>query len=203
MSENYSKFGEKFKQFLIKNNFHKNPRKNSGITVTPPRPDELDFIGCSEDEIREEMNVQNIERIPEVYRQFLMVMGKQPAYFLIGIDATYAWLKHIKNSFYSLIEKDNRKLRAENKPIVTVTDDVFVFFSQQSHSFIFFYTNNEEENPPVYRYINYIDEEEEDFKYGEIEKISESLSDWFYAYANAILDMRQKSVRLMEEAKKK
>lgn len=201
MSDDHTKFGENLKQFLIENDFHKNPYKMQEIDISPPFPDFRDFIGCSEEEIHEGMKIQNVTRLPEIYRQYLLVMGKQPAYFMIGSDVTFKWIEHLKLSLRRLIADDSAFVLNAGKLPVQLEDDIFVFFGQQGHTFLFFHTDNNYENPFIYRYSEYI--EEDDFISGEIENLNLSLSDWFYSYARSLVEMRELSIQLMEETKKK
>ncbi|GAA2423128.1 hypothetical protein GCM10010191_38810 [Actinomadura vinacea] len=55
-----------------------------------------ELAGCSPGEIEHLARVQGVGRIPRLYREFLLAMGKNPRPLLSGVDWTYPDLLQIK-----------------------------------------------------------------------------------------------------------
>ena len=132
------------------------PEQNEFVVVPPPpeiRPaDELlelmraacrkEPVGCSEAEIAEVQQAQNVTSLPDIYHRALLLMGKT------GLDdalrtyehVTYKYLKHNKQVF---------EAKATSQP--AFPSDIFVFYNRNDKDFYLFRTIGENNNdPPVY-----------------------------------------------------
>lgn len=94
--------------------------------------------GCSEEEIRLIESQFGFE-LPEVYIEFLKIMGKESAGIFSGAEISYSLLPQI-NSIA-------RQTAAENK--IPLLNNSFFFFNNLDYSFLYFIAG-EENNPPVY-----------------------------------------------------
>jgi hypothetical protein len=66
-----------------------------------------DLLGCSDAEIADLMRVQQVTRVPSLYRDFLRVMGRRPYPLMTGTDWSYEDLLVIKGSFRELLAEDD------------------------------------------------------------------------------------------------
>lgn len=122
-------------------------------------PDEL--IGCSQQEIKAAMDVQNVARLPKMYEDFLLAMGKNAGkLWKHGGGYTYPDIERFK-------EQAKRLLKVDRDPIV-LPDDAFVFVIHEGMIFYYFLTT-EGDDPPVYVYS------EIEFTH---EQVDERLSDY-------------------------
>lgn len=120
------------------------------------------FEGCSGAEIEIIKQAQKVERLPEIYIQFLLTMGKTAGGIVFrGSDYSYQYLLNLKRWAMELIE--------ENDVSIQLPNDAFIFFMHQGYNFHFFHTNLGDD-PSVY----YFHDGERDFSLS-----AESLSDWY------------------------
>ncbi|GEM_PF-6681077 len=100
------------------------------------------FEGCSLEEVIELMHIQNVEHLPNLYKVFLLEFGKNNG-GIIEVDG-YHQLKNVKRYLIHLLYSEGN--------IITLPDNVFVFFNNSGTCLDFFYTHDVNDDPPVYRY---------------------------------------------------
>jgi hypothetical protein len=103
-------------------------------------------IPCTLEEI-EELEQWRGQRFPEVYREFLLWMGRSGGDFLAGSDCFYANLKNLQSDAQELLEEDKFSGK--------LPDNAFVFFMHQGYQFGFFYLDDKAD-PAVYWYLEEI-----------------------------------------------
>lgn len=133
------------------------------ITLHVAEPHEI--VGCTEAEIETLMTDQGITFLPELYRQFLLILGKQSGLLFQGTDAQYKYLMGMKEAAVELLQ--------ENGNPFDLPSDAFVFRMHQGYEFLYFLTADKHENPPIYRYLEM--EDQTPFKKWD------SLTDYFIA----------------------
>ncbi|MBC7871121.1 MAG: hypothetical protein H7Y09_09815, partial [Chitinophagaceae bacterium] len=101
------------------------------------------FVGCTDEEIEELRQSQNVNRLPKVYINCMKVLGKQSGFIGIGSEIIYRYVKVLKQ------EAANIVINSEVGFLLPA--DAFVFFMSHSCIFKFFLTDNEDEDPPVFR----------------------------------------------------
>jgi len=105
-----------------------------------------EISGCSSEEVMELQKRQGVVFIPEIYKEFLVKMGKGAGSFLQHVECFYPDLLHLKAEVKTEILREDRT-------IFRLPEDVFVFMVNQSYEFFYFHTNAKESDPPVYHYI--------------------------------------------------
>jgi hypothetical protein len=101
-----------------------------------------DFEGCTEKDIQDLMESQNISRLPKIYVEFLRHLGKKTGKnFLIGEDILCPHLEGIREGFDWLLEK--YKIDWE------IPENIFVFWTHQDYQFYYFHVD-EGDDPTVY-----------------------------------------------------
>ena len=105
-------------------------------------PDEI--VGCTPEE------VAGIEarfglRLPRVYREFLLAMGRGAGRFLRGTDVFYPTVLELRQWAEELLEECGRPF--------ALPEDAFVFLTHQGYQFGYFHTGSGEDDPPTYRYL--------------------------------------------------
>lgn len=118
------------------------------ITLQLAEPHEI--IGCAEVEIETLMTNQGVTFLPELYRQFLLTLGKQSGLLFQGTDAQYKYLMGMKEAAVELLQ--------ENGNPFDLPADAFVFRMHQGYIFFYFLTADKNEDPPIYRYLEMTDQ---------------------------------------------
>jgi hypothetical protein len=95
-------------------------------------------VGCSEDELKTLSSEQNLNYIPDLYRQLMLVMGRSGVEILFDGDCTFTVVKNLKK-----IIKQNPHVAPH------IPDDALVFISDPG-GFFFLPTNKQEDDPAVY-----------------------------------------------------
>jgi hypothetical protein len=113
---------------------------NSLVSTNVASPSEIK--GCTREEVESLERREGI-RLPDLYKDFLRVMGKSAGRFLEGTDAFYRHLPHLRNGA-------EESLR-ESKSSFRLPQNAFVFVSHQGYVFLFFIAS-ESEDPPVWIY---------------------------------------------------
>jgi hypothetical protein len=113
------------------------------IALEVAEPHEI--IGCTEAELETLMASQGIHFLPELYQEFLLMMGKQAGLLHQGTDARYKYLLNIKEAALELLQ--------ENDNPFELPADAFVFQMHQGYEFFYFLTGDKSQNPPIYRYL--------------------------------------------------
>jgi len=110
--------------------------------------------GCTQEEIEELKQLQEVAILPKIYEAFLQVAGRSCGDIFIGYDSTYYSIKKLKVFLLKTIQEDEstRVLPAES----------FVFLSKHHYAFWYFSALEDSYDPPVYRYVEKGGEEEED-----------------------------------------
>lgn len=104
------------------------------------------FKGCTDEEIQEVMQAQNVKRLPATFVEYLKVMGHGGiTEILLGDNANYNSMLFLKKNFIEEVESYS--------PDFTLPNDVFVFFGHHDYEFAYFLTDNRDDDPPVFRHI--------------------------------------------------
>ncbi len=125
-----------------------NRLNETGQTLTPLTNGEVE-------KIEEELG----RRLPEVYRTFLLVMGKGAGQFMRGSSAFY-------NDFYDFKVGVEEIILVNKLP--QLPKDSFVFWMHQGYQFAYFLLSDGD-NPPVYHFS----EGKNQLNYQKIENLSE------------------------------
>lgn len=115
------------------------------------------YKGCTDGELDELKQNQNVDHLPETYYQLMSAMGKSGIETLLDGNATCHGIRDLKNHF------------AKSHPQEYWPQDIFVFFDHQGEIFYFFRTTGEAD-PAVYSA-----DEETTFFY----KLADSISEFF------------------------
>ncbi len=107
--------------------------------------EEQDIQGGTEDEIQDAMELQEVDRLPELYVAFLKVMGNGGGEFNSDTEMWLDSLPDIKSTAEDILEVD--------KVDFTLPKDAFVFLSYHGYQFMYFHTLSNDDDPPVYHYF--------------------------------------------------
>lgn len=155
MTENLEKFGQKLAEKMI------------AAGMASPRS----FRGCTPEEIQQIIRSQQVNRLPIVYHQYLLYMGRYAGgYFFRGTDVYYPDILGFKEAAIELL------LGMETTLTLKQTDFVFQF--HQGYHFLYF--NSEEDDPDV-------------ISVGEAQKTPKNLgplSSWYFRCVDEMVDYR-------------
>jgi len=84
--------------------------------------------GCSETDIALLQNTLPY-KIPDAYREFLLLFGRNPAGFLAGSEVKFGYLQSMREEASEILLRNDAKILADNE---------FVFFLHQNYSFYTF-----------------------------------------------------------------
>ena len=131
--------------------------------------------GCSKGEIRRIEEIYDF-RLPEIYREFLLKMGRGAGDFYRGTDMFYGQEITEFNSYL-------REILEDDKSEFTLPGNAFVFAHHQGYIYYFFYVT-EGENPAVYGYME-----------GDLlpRKIDESFSEFLLSSLKEQQELRESS----------
>ncbi|MBI5961485.1 MAG: hypothetical protein HY866_22285 [Chloroflexi bacterium] len=108
-----------------------------------PRVQRGELIGCSEQELEELKQAQNVTCLPEIYSELLRLMGKQGMGQTLDAYADHKYLLGMKSGF----------VEDMNEIELCYPKDAFVFWrDQQGCGYWFFRTRGCETDPAVYEY---------------------------------------------------
>ena len=100
--------------------------------------------GCSLQELEQIKIQQGIQQLPELYEDFLRVMGRGDGGLYSGSSCVYPELLSLK--------KDAEMLLAANDHPFKLPYDACVFWMHQGYQFVYFLTAEPNDDPPVYYY---------------------------------------------------
>lgn len=103
-----------------------------------------DLVGCTQAEIQEVMQAQNVEWLPRFYMSFLRTVGKQTGNLWQGTHFTYPHLLTLKERAIQILNVDDNS--------IILPEEAFIFQMQDGAKFHYFETKNRHPNPPVYVY---------------------------------------------------
>jgi hypothetical protein len=104
------------------------------------------FTGCTEEEIQHLMDVQQVEKIPKLYYDFLILMGKRPYPLMVGTDWSYKHLLEIKEWSIELIQEEGED--------PSLLDDALVIAMHQGYMMYYIpFISMVSEDPPVWVYV--------------------------------------------------
>ena len=106
------------------------------------RPDEL--LGCTPEEVAR-IEARFGLRLPRIYREFLLAMGRGAGRFFRGTDVFSPAVLELRQWAEELLEECGRPC--------ALPDDAFVFLMHQGYQFGYFRTGGGEDDPPLYRYV--------------------------------------------------
>lgn len=105
----------------------------------------LEFHGCSHDEIRKLMKNQSVEKLPNIYIDFMLKLGKNcPGSVFTGEDLYYDSVLELKDVFADFLEYEKAEWE--------ISDNIFIFWTHHDYKFYFFDVA-EGDNPPIYVFI--------------------------------------------------
>ncbi len=110
------------------------------------RGDRKLFRGCLPVEIDLLMEVQSVNRLPQVYVELLTLVGKS-----VLIELVF-WSD--SSQFENLFELKDRATSVFNEFGFTLPSDAFVFYDHQGEHIMYFHTNNSSDDPPIYHYVD-------------------------------------------------
>jgi hypothetical protein len=107
-----------------------------------------DFEGCTEKEIQLLMKTQNVERLPQMYVEFMKAMGRsyksKGLRFFVGEDIGYEDALELKEVFAEVLKDENKDWQ--------IPENAFVFWTH--HAYIFYYfLIDEGDDPRIFEYI--------------------------------------------------
>lgn len=115
------------------------------------------IVGCLEAEINELQRKQEVVYLPELYKDFLRIMGKTTSRMLpLVSELQYQHLLTGKKVAQNILKADNIGL---SLPV-----DAFVFLIHQGDAFSFFETKDRVEDPQVYTYQGESDQFEKTYE---------------------------------------
>jgi hypothetical protein len=104
---------------------------------------EIDFEGCTDEELEELRQLQHVLYLPEVYRRVMSVMGKKGLSCIADGNACYAG-----RTSWKLDRIDFARIGIHAPP------DAFVFLEHQGYVYNFFRTHDCDPDPAVYMYCD-------------------------------------------------
>lgn len=108
------------------------------------------FVPCSMEEIQAAMEAQHVKRLPQMFIDYLSVMGNRGFSINIHSDADddCKALLTLKEWLIQYIEEE----KTMDRPLdLELPDDAFVFFNRIGIVWRWFLTDNDDDNPPVYQ----------------------------------------------------
>ena len=142
---NFAGYGQKLYDMLIKCKLN---------TLFP-------IEGCSEDEIEMVRLRQKVDFLPQVYREFLGVMGRHGGDLFLGSDFSIRSVTTLKDDVIHDLKRFRRKFR--------VPKDAVIFLDHGGYADWYFHTEDRNDDPPVYLYSG---------EHDSAEKIADHLSEF-------------------------
>lgn len=112
-------------------------------------------IGCSDKQINTLMEMQQVEWLPDVYKEYLRVFGiyAEPALSGNAELIYYHQLLGIKDRIVERLENREQRLKNQEHFSFTMPDDAFLFsICDQLYYFHYFLTSTRSDNPIVYAF---------------------------------------------------
>ena len=107
------------------------------------KPD--DILGCTLEDIIEIQQYQEIIALPNLYKEFLIKMGKGAGNFLVHLKCFYPELLYLKRDMKAdLLQPQLTEFK--------LPDDAFIYMTNQGYEFFYFHTNNDDNDPAVFHY---------------------------------------------------
>ncbi len=103
-----------------------------------------DLRGCSRAEI-DALQEKFAITLPQLYVEWLTIMGHGAGQFLKGSDAFFPALLELREGAEELLAEAGGKF--------TLPQDAFVFLMHQGYQFLYFRTNHFDPDPPVTHFI--------------------------------------------------
>lgn len=104
------------------------------------------LTGCTVTELKLLKTVQNVDHLPEVYRDFMLLMGKKATdVFPWDFEWQFDYVTDMKSLAIERVEGMEDDLR--------LPSDTFVFLSRYQDDFSFFLTRDKNDDPLVYSYF--------------------------------------------------
>gem|GEM_PF-4236390 len=120
------------------------------------------LVGCTVNELNQLKTSQQVNRLPDLYTQFMCVFGKESGGLRHGGQYHFPQALTFKQHW---------------KPALPESD-CFVFVSNNDDMALFFHTEDVLENPMVYRIFETIDSDKQSFHVEPYCKLSDFLIDW-------------------------
>lgn len=127
-----------------------------------------EFVGCEDDEIIRVMSEIGIKFLPQIFQQYLGVMGKYDGNILVGGDRGIDNLVLLKRGLRTILKEN-----AEVTVTPLLPKDAVVFLAYQGVEFFWFRAKPQNDDPPV---MVYIDEE------ATFIQVAEHLSHWLWTH---------------------
>lgn len=104
-----------------------------------------DIQGCTKNEINHIIEGQGVSSLPNLYEEFMLLMGRQCIFF----ERQYYAYPYVPN--FKLEARDFLAFWRKIKPLTfELPDNAFVFFSSDGASYWYFNTNPCNDDPPIY-----------------------------------------------------
>jgi hypothetical protein len=100
------------------------------------------ILGCTNDEIIGLMKDQNVDYLPQIYKDFLLTMGQNQGHWFVGSRINIKRIRGLKKEFITKKKQDNLW---DDK-----LSDIFVFMNHQGYVDYFFHTASQEPDPIVF-----------------------------------------------------
>ncbi len=152
------------------------------------------FVPCSMEEIQAAMDAQHVKRLPQLFIDYLSVMGNRGFSINIhgGANENCKALLTLKERFKKYIEQESKN--TENPLDVELPDDAFVFFDYVGILWRWFLTDNDDDNPPIYE-LNASESEITTF---------DTMTDYFESLFNQLVHLREwdKKMQALKKAQR-
>ncbi len=128
------------------------------------------FGGMSDAEIDQVRVAQTVDHLPQIYVDFLRVMGHQAGGIFAGCSVSLGELLILKKALLNMMAQN----RGINLTIPHLPEGAFVFLCIQGVDFFFFDTASGEDDPPVLYYMDSL---------SRFYPVAETLSSWLWEQA--------------------
>lgn len=109
--------------------------------------DPAKMLGCTPEQIEELKAIQGVSKLPGLYQEFLLKMGRGAGTLFQGTAFYYGAMKYFN------FKQDAQDLLREKEVLFQMPHSGFVFLIHQGYIFMYFDTDAQEYDPILYRYI--------------------------------------------------
>ena len=103
-----------------------------------------EIVPCSPEEVEQIESAQGV-KVPKMYRDFLLTMGRGAGKFYQGTDCFYPRLLEVREYALELLEEDDTDF--------SFPQDAFVFLVHQGYQFMYFWDESGSDEPQVYYFM--------------------------------------------------
>jgi hypothetical protein len=124
--------------------------------------------GCTDEEIEEIRRVQGVERLPELYVEYLRLMGRYPGDLFRGSEVNYRCLTSVVEGEGNFKERAVALLKEWAVENFELPEDAFIFIWHQSYIFLYFDTKASDYDPKTHYYSEGKDAPREHMLFSEV-----------------------------------